>query len=160
MAKTEATTETSVEKVVQRIAVCYPTKSLSGQVAQWAEGRDDCRVEPVLARSATAIGRSLEGADIALVDASDDHEQAIDLYSQAVVRLGSRKAAVYTERMHEGLELFVRTQGSWLLLGPLTDQQWDDYFAMMLPEARTRQDGGEPARRQSSWQREFGRRAA
>jgi hypothetical protein len=113
----------------------------------------------VLARSATAIGRSLDGADMALVDASDDHDQAIDLYSQAVVRLGARKASVYTERMHEGLELFVRTQGSWLLLGPMTNDQWNDYFATMLPDTRKR-EGCEPARRQSSWQRGIGRRAA
>jgi hypothetical protein len=126
----------TTENVVQRIAVCYPTESLSGQVAQWAEGRDDCRIAPVFDRSAMAIRRSLDGADIALVDASDDHEQAIDLYSQAVARLGARKASVYTERMHEGLELFVRTHGSWLLLGPLTGEQWDDYFAGMLTESR------------------------
>ncbi len=136
MSKTEVTTESAIEKTVQRIAVCYPTESLSGQMAQWAEGRDDCRVEPVFDRSAMAICRSLERADVAVVDASDDHEQAIDLYSQAVARLGARKASVYTERMHEGLELFVRTQGLWLLLGPLTDKQWDDYFATMLLAAR------------------------
>jgi hypothetical protein len=132
-----ATTENPItEKLVQRIAVCYPTESLSGQMAQWAEGRDDCRVEPVFARAAIAIRRSLDEADIAIVDASDDHEQAIDLYSQAVASLGARKASVYTERMHEGLELFVRTHGSWLLLGPLTGEQWDDYFASMLPDKR------------------------
>ena len=137
-------TESAIEIAVQRIAVCYPTKSLSCQMAQWVEGRDDCRVEPVVARSAMAIRRSLDGADMALVDASEDHEQAIDLYSQAVARLGARKASVYTERMHEGLELFVRTQGSWLLLGPLTDKQWNDYFSMMLPDTRKRVPGREP----------------
>ena len=145
-------TESVIEKAVQRIAVCYPTESLTGQVAQWAEGRDDCRVEPVVVRSAMAIRRSLDGADMALVDASDDHEQAVDLYSQAVARLGARKASVYTERMHEGLELFVRTQGSWLLLGPLTDKQWEDYFATMLPDGRKRVPGRESAERRS-WRR-------
>ena len=75
---------------------------------------------------------------MALVDASDDHAQAIDLFSQAVARLGARHASVYTERMHEGLELFVRTQGAWLLLGPLTDEQWEDYFSMMLPATQDR----------------------
>jgi hypothetical protein len=148
-----STTAAAAETVVQRIAVCYPTESLSGQVAHWAEGRGDCRVESVFARSAMAIRSSLDQAEVALVDASDDHEQAIDLYSQAVARLGARKASVYTERMHEGLELFVRTQGSWLLLGPLTDQQWNDYFATMLPDTRKRVPGQEPAERQSSWRR-------
>ena len=98
MSNTKVATESVIEKAVQRIAVCYPTESLSCQVAQWAEGRDDCRVEPVIARSALAIRRSLDGADVALVDASNDHEQAVDLYSQAVARLGARKASVYTEQ--------------------------------------------------------------
>ena len=99
------------------------------------QGRDDCRVKPVFARSAVAIGGALDDAQLALVDASDDHAQAIDLFSQAVARLGARRASVYTERMHEGLEPFVRTQGAWLLLGPLTDEQWNDFFATMLPPA-------------------------
>jgi hypothetical protein len=147
MSNTEVMTEIT-QLTVQHIAVCYPTKSLNGQVAQWAEGHDDCRIEPVFARSAMAIRRSLDNADLALVDASDDHEQAIDLYSQAVAQLGARKASVYTERMHEGLEHFVRTHGSWLLLGPLTDRQWDDYFAAMLPAANSK-----PSERRASWRR-------
>ncbi len=126
------------EAVVQRIAICYPTQSLSGQVARWAQGRDDCRVKAVFARSAAAMGEALDEAELALVDASDDHAQAIDLFSQAVARLGGRHASVYTERMHEGLEPFVRTQGAWLLLGPLTDEQWNDYFSTMLPSTGRR----------------------
>ncbi len=145
----ETIVESATENAVQRIVICYPTESLTGQVVQWAEGRDDCRVDPVFARSAMAIRRSLERADLALVDASDDHEQAIDLYSQAVARLGSRKASVYTERMHDGLELFVRTHGSWLLLGPLTDQQWNNYFSTMLRDGRKPVPGREPAEHRS-----------
>jgi hypothetical protein len=122
--------------VVQRIAICYPSESLSGQIARWARDRDDCRVEPVYARTAMAIGGALDDAQLALVDASDDHAQAIDLFSQAVARLGARRASVYTEWMHEGLEPFVRTQGAWLLLGPLTDEQWNDYFTAMLSPTR------------------------
>jgi hypothetical protein len=120
---------------VQRIAICYPTGSLAKQVAHWARGRDDCRIETVRARSAMAIRRALGGAHLVLVDASDDHAQAIDLFSKAVARLGARQASVYTERLHEGLEHFVRRQGAWLLLGPLADQEWVDYFGAMLPPA-------------------------
>lgn len=126
----------NTEAVVQRIAICYPTESLSGQVSRWSRGRDECRVETVSARTASAIRGALDGAHLALVDASDDHAQAIDLFSQAVARMGARHASVYTERMHEGLESFVRTQGAWLLLGPLTDEQWEDYFSTMLPAAQ------------------------
>ena len=127
------------EAVVQRIAICYPTESLSGQVAQWGRNKD-CRVETVRSRSAMAIRGALGDAQLAVVDASDDHAQAIDLFSRRSPGWERRRASVYTERMHDGLEDFVRTQGAWLLLGPLTDQEWDDYFATMLPATRSNAD--------------------
>ena len=137
-----------IESVVHSIVVGYPTQSLSGQMALWARDHADCGIEPVFGRSALEIRRSLNGADMALVDATDDHAQAIELFAQAVARLGSRRVAVYTERMHEGLELFVRTQGAWLLLGPLNSKQWEEFFSSILPPA-----GSEPVQRQSPWRR-------
>ncbi len=138
---------TIIEAVVHRIAICYPTASLSRQVALWARTHEDCEIEPVFDRSVLEIRRSLSGVDRVLVDASRDHAQAIQLFSQSIVGLGSRHVAVYTERMHEGLELFVRTQGAWLLLGPLNNWQWEEFFSSMLPPA-----GQEQARRQSPQQ--------
>jgi hypothetical protein len=126
----------TIEAVVQSIAVCYPTESLSQQVALWARDHRETRIEPVFGRSALEIRRSLLDAEIVLVDASDDHAQAIELFSQSVARLGPRRVAVYTENMHEGLELFVRTQGAWLLLGPLSNRQWEDFFASLAPPPR------------------------
>ena len=121
---------------VHRIAVCYPSESLSRQLRLWAIAHDDCGIEPVFGRSIGEIRRSLSGAETVLVDAGNDHAQAIELFSQSVARLGSRHVAVYTEKIHEGLELFVRTQGSWLLLGPLDHWQWEDFFSSMLPPDR------------------------
>jgi hypothetical protein len=140
----------TIEAVVHSIAVCYPTESLSGQLAQWACRHPDCGLEPVFGRLPLEIRRSLSGADMVLVDASDDHAQAIELFSQSIARLGSRRVAVYTERMHEGLELFVRTQGAWLLLGPLDDRQWEEFFSSML----------RPSRQEAAGRQAQGRRAA
>ena len=125
-----------IEAVVHRIVVGYPSESLSRQVALWAGRHADCGIAPVFGRSAWEIRRWLNGADTVLVNASDDHAQAIELFAQSVARLGSRRVAVYTERMHEELELFVRTQGAWLLLGPLDHGQWEEFFSSMLPLAR------------------------
>jgi len=137
-----------LEAVVHSIAVAYPTRSLFRQVTLWAHEREDCGIEPVFSRSALEIRRSLNGTDMVLVDASDDHAQAIELFLQSVARLGSRRVAVYTERMHAGLEVFVRTQGAWLLFGPLDSKQWEEFFSSMLPRARR-----EPLRRQSPWRK-------
>ncbi len=135
---------TTIEAVVHTITVCYPTESLSRQVALWAHRREDCGIEPVFGRSALEIRRSLSGADVVLVDASDDHAQAIEVFAQSFARLGARRVAVYTEKMHDGLELFVRTQGAWLLWGPLNEGQWEDLFTLMLSqlqEKSTRRQG-------------------
>ena len=120
-----------------------------GPLGPQARGlRDRAGLRPV------GLGDSpvVERRRLVLVDASDDHAQAIELFSQSVARLGSRRVAVYTERMHEGLELFVRTQGAWLLLGPLNNRQWEEFFSSMLPPARrgtgARQSpGGGPRKR-------------
>lgn len=143
---------TTIEAVVYRIAVCYPTESLSRQVALWSRMHADCEIEPVFGRSVLEIRRSLRGADRVLVDASDDHAQAIELFSQSVSGLGARHVAVYTEKMHEGLELFVRTQGAWLLLGPLDNWQWEEFFFSMLPPAG-RQAVYRQKPEQSPWRR-------
>jgi hypothetical protein len=137
-----------IEAVLHSIAVGYPTESLSRQAGLWAHKHEDCEIVPVFGRSALEIRRSLHGADAVLVDASDDHAQAIELFSQAVARLGARRVAVYTERMHEGLELFVRTQGAWLLLGPLGETQWEEFFCSMFPPA-----GQERVRAQGPWRK-------
>ncbi len=133
---------TMIEAVVHSIAVCYPSESLSRQVALWARRHEDCGVVPVFGRSALEIRRSLSSVDMVLVDASDDHAQAIELFAHSFARLGPRRIVVYTERMHEGLELFVRSHGAWLLLGPLDDGQWEELFAAMLPPIRQKSARG------------------
>ncbi len=40
---------------------------------------------------------------------------------------------VYTEVVHEGLELLVRRLGVILLLGPMSVSEWDDLFAQKFP---------------------------
>ena len=49
-----------------------------------AHEHEDCGIEPVFGRSALEIRHSFNGADRVLVDASDDHAQAIELFSQSV----------------------------------------------------------------------------
>jgi hypothetical protein len=137
---------TKIEAVVHSIAICYPTESLYRQVARWARKHEEFGIESIFDRAVLKVRRLLNGAEVVLVDASDDHAQAMELFSQSLARLGVRRVAVYTERMHEGLELFVRTQGAWLLLGPLQETQWEELFASMLSPAR---EG--PMCRQSPW---------
>jgi hypothetical protein len=119
----------TMEAHVNRIAVCYPTESLSWQMARWSRGKTRCAVEPCFTRSLIDIRRTVRGADFVVVDATADYAQAIDAYSQAAAQVGPQRVAVYSEEMHEGLEQFVRPRGSWVLLGPLGSDEWEGLLA-------------------------------
>jgi hypothetical protein len=117
---------------IREIVLFYPSGSLARQVTTWAAGRASCAVEPVFARSFPGIHGAIRGANLILVDATDDYPQAMEAFSQALAWLGAGATAVYTEKMHEGLELFVRLHGSLLLLGPLDEVEWDGFFQRAL----------------------------
>lgn len=55
--------------------------------------------------------------------------------------LDARHLAVYTERMHEGLERFVRVRGILLLLGPVEAAQWQAVFRQAGLNLRKRKAG-------------------
>jgi hypothetical protein len=119
---------TGKKQAVYDIVMFYPSTSLVRQMAAWARKHAEGRVMPAFARSVHEIRSSIEATDLVLVDATQDHAQAIDAFSQVLGHLGSGRTVVYTERMHEGLELFVRTQGAQLLFGPLSEGQWEGFF--------------------------------
>ena len=74
----------------------------------------------------------LRYARAALVDATEDAARAREMFLRAVASLGAGAVVMYTEIMHDALELFVRLRGSLFLLGPLFDEQWEEYFARLL----------------------------
>jgi hypothetical protein len=116
----------------------YPCDRLAWRLLSWARKHAECTVKPVFARSLPEIRAAVRGAAVAVVDATEDHAQAIDAFSQAVAQVGVGGTTVYTETMHDGLELFVRARGAQLLLGPLSDAEWEAFFAHALRARRTR----------------------
>ncbi len=124
-----------------QVALFYACDSLARQVAKWAKQRPGCAVYCSVARLLPEIRAVLAQADVALIDATEDRRQAADAFAQAVGSLGVGAAAMYTERMHEGLELFVRSRGAQLLLGPLAEAEWEAFFARSLPGGHGRSWG-------------------
>ncbi len=120
------------------MTVLYPTQSAARQIGLWSDRHGDCRVEAVYGRSAREIRSAVDRATLVVVDATEDYAQAVDAFALALGGRGAAKVVVYTERMHEGLELFVRRQGALLLFGPLSAAQWEGFFARVLPERRRR----------------------
>jgi len=113
------------------VVVFYAGASLAGQLAQWCDGDPSRRIQMSVARSTAGIRKALRNASLALLDATEDADQAAKTFSVAVARLGGYSVAVYTEVMQPWLELFVRGQGAVLLFGPLEHAQWEDFFQQM-----------------------------
>ena len=133
------------ESQLHKIAVFYPSESLMRQLKDWAGGRADCAIQKLTVRAADAVRRSIRQADMVMVDATEDSEQAVDVFSLGLAQFGASRTAMYTEQMHEGLEHFVRVQGSLLLLGPLSQVQWEDLLRVMLETEQTKPRWGKVA---------------
>ncbi len=75
----------------------------------------------------TAIGKGT----VSIIDATEDPSRAASTLLHALAESGGGVAAVYTEMMHRGLELFVRSRGALFLLGPLDNTAWDGLLETM-----------------------------
>jgi hypothetical protein len=99
------------------------------------------------------IRRQIRRADFVVIDATEDHAQAADAFFQIYKALGSESMAVYTEIIHEGLEVLVRRLGVSLFLGPMAVSEWDDLivhkFPRILPLYLPQGASGIPAAEQS-----------
>jgi hypothetical protein len=95
----------------------------------------------------------LRYAGTALVDATENPGRAREVFLRAVARLGAGAVVVYTETMHDALEVFVRLRGSLFLLGPLFDEQWEEYFARLLRTRRVAPLAPIPARQRARFAR-------
>jgi hypothetical protein len=70
------------------------------------------------------LRRALAGCRRALIDATDAPDAAREALALGLDRPGRENLAVYTETMHAGLELFARTRGVIVLLGPMSLMEW------------------------------------
>ena len=111
----------------------YPGFLLAGQIHDWAEQHGGCRATISFERTLPGIRRWARRAALAIIDASSDPAQGTDAFLQSVSMLTSDAVAVYTEKMHDGLELLVRTFGAPLLLGPMSVNEWEEFLEPRFP---------------------------
>jgi hypothetical protein len=114
------------------MVVFYPGASLTEQMAAWQKRHPDRNVDFSFAAAHAGIRKSLRGAALAMLDATADPSRITEAFEHAAAKLGAYNVAVYSETMHERLELSVRVRGALLLLGPMTSAQWDGLFERML----------------------------
>ena len=127
--------------VTADVLLLCPGASLKDQVDLWAVRHPEWRVERSQGWSPPETRPLLRYAGTALVDATADPVRAREAFLLAVARLGASAVAMYTETMHtetmhDSLELFVRVRGALFLLGPLGDEQWEEYFQRTLRTKR------------------------
>jgi hypothetical protein len=110
------------------IVLFYAEESLLYQVAGWArsEGRFSMRL--VSSRDPAVIAHALDDAVVAVIDATRQPGEAMAVLERALPRIGPRRVAVYSEQLHNGLEVFVRVRGVALLAGPMGQPEWEVFF--------------------------------
>lgn len=115
----------------REIVLFYPTDSLMRQVAEWAAECPGMSVRVVTPTTPSAVRRALGERSLALLDATERPLQAMDALVHVIEEKGADGAAVYTERVHEGLEIFIRMRGVLLLLGPMPTEEWQDLLCVL-----------------------------
>ena len=118
------------------VLLMYPGVSLTDQVQAWAGRHPDCQMAVSYERSLPKIRKLLDHAQSAVVDGTDDPSLAADTFLQAVARQGTDAVTMYTEKTNGDLELLVRVRGSPFLLGPMSEDEWDELFEQSLPYMR------------------------
>ena len=113
---------------VTEVTVFYASASLLSQVLEWVRASLPIHLRLVSTTRLDGIARALDAADVGIVDATEDPTRVIWPLESGVARIGRERIAVYTARMHEGLEVVTRSLGAQLLLGPLTMREWRNFF--------------------------------
>jgi hypothetical protein len=122
--------------VTADLLLLYPAESLKKQISRWALQHPERQVDVSFERSLAKIRHLLRYTDATLLDATHDPAMATEAFLQAVACLGADAVAVYTETLHDDLELFVRLRGVPFFLGPLFDEQWEEFFEQIVRAKR------------------------
>ena len=126
----------SVQMIMYRqrgdIVLFQAEESLLFQVATWARTEGRFGVRLVTSQDPLIVARAIDDAILAIVDATSRPGEAMAILERSIARMGPGRIAVYGERMHEGLELFVRVRGVPLLLGPMSPPEWAAFFEPLV----------------------------
>jgi len=141
------------------VLLLYPGATLLREVSRSVADRPEFAPRVCRASGLPELHEQLRHASVAVIDATVDDARAIDAMVQAVAWLGRDAVVVYTRRIHEGMESFVRSQGVLLLFGPLDDQAWKEFFELRTPQPAVGEASVIPfarPRERSGWRRKAG----
>ncbi len=123
----------SIGTQLDNVVLFYAGESLLEQIGEWICEHQELSLRLVLSRLATSINLAMDGAAVVMIDATREPIKAMDVLQHALLQVERARLAVYTECTHEGLELFVRVRGVPLLLGPMSQVEWEGFFGLLEP---------------------------
>ena len=118
----------SMNTQLGEIVLFYAEESLLVQVSEWICDAMMLPLNLVSSCSAFSVTEAMNTAECAIIDATVNPGKAMDVLQLALPLAGRDRLAVYTECMHDGLELFVRVRGVPFLLGPMSQTEWEGVF--------------------------------
>ena len=119
----------SLAKPRRDIVLFNAGPSLLEQIADWAANHPEIALHVAEPRRPRTICSLLDRAAVSVIDATESPGLAMAIVDCAAAAECAKKAAVYTEQMHAGLEIFTRVRGMLLLLGPMPTLEWQGFFA-------------------------------
>jgi hypothetical protein len=106
------------------IVLLHPTRSLLLQLHEWQKSRGGFALRLVSSGSLHVIREAVDHAVAAVIDATDHPDEAMEILQDSLEQAEPGKLVVYTEVLHDGLEMFVRTRGAPFWLGPMRQAEW------------------------------------
>ena len=110
------------------VVLFYPGRSLAAQVVEWVRRRDLYGLRMAWCERPTEIRAVMSAALTSVLDATEQPAVAMNALNSALLAVGPESMAIYTERAHSGLEVFVRVRGVVLLTGPMDEYRWAAFF--------------------------------
>lgn len=104
--------------------VLLPSESLLEQLGQYWSLTDQHEIGICHSQTDSAVRAALSRCRRALIDATEQPTRASRALEFGLDYPGPGAMALYTEVMHPGLELFTRTRGVIMLLGPMGLTEW------------------------------------
>ena len=120
------------------IVVFHSGDSLMRQLGVWSDGYPGCNLRLSFAESSLEVYKASRRGTFVLIDATEDSQRARLVVLQVTVGREAPAVAVYAEAADESLELFVRTRGGLLLLGPMSNASWNAVFDGVLQSSTRR----------------------
>lgn len=107
------------------VAIFYPDDRLLSDLSEWFYRNPRFHLQVVLSRQMSVMRSIAAQATFSVINATQCLDSAINALGVALECAPCERILLYTERMHDGLELFVRCRGVLMLLGPASQIEWE-----------------------------------